>query len=108
MQEILQYQIPYLHPLAVHFPLTLLIMAGITGALWGLRDAAFFLKTGVFLSGFGFSGALFAYLTGEAFEESMEGDPMVAQVAALHEKFGLYTPIVGGILFLGVGFCYLP
>lgn len=96
------YTIPVLHPLLVHFPLTLLLVAAPVALVWAVRKTAFWRGVTLLLLALGTLGALGAYLTGEAVEEQSEGVPIVEIFVEQHETLGLWTLIVAGAATLVV------
>ena len=102
MDNVLQYEIPALHPLAVHFPLVLILVGTLAVVIWGIRGKLFWWQTSVFLYVLAMAGALFAYFTGEELEEQMEGDPILEELGGLHEDMGLYTLIVTGVTLVAM------
>lgn len=97
MDALFQYEIPVLHPLLVHFPLALFLVAGLCAILWSIRGASFWRRATLMLLTIGMVGGIFAYFTGEALEEQVEGTPIVEELVGLHETFALYTLIVAGL-----------
>ena len=91
MESVLQYRIPELHPLAVHFPVSLLIMASVAAVVWMWRGTAFWRGATWLLTVVGTGTAYLAFLTGDAMEEQSEGVPIVDELVGLHEDMALYT-----------------
>ena len=102
MEQVFQYEIPVLHPLAVHFPLALIMVAAGVLVVWSIRGTTFWRRVGLLLLTLGMAGALFAYFTGEALEEHVEGTPIVEELVPLHEDMALYALIVTGVALLGL------
>ncbi|SRR5690554_4231128 len=102
MESVFQYEIPVLHPLAVHFPLALLLAAALTALIWCFRGSRFWRHTTLLLAGLGSLGALFAYLTGDKMEEQSEGVPIVEELVDLHEQMALYTLILAVVSTLAI------
>lgn len=102
MEQVLQYEIPVWHPLAVHFPLVLILVAAGVLVVWSIRATTFWRRTGLLLLTLGMAGALFAYFTGEGLEEHVEGTPIVEELVHLHEDMALYTLIITGAALLGL------
>lgn len=100
MESVLQYKIPVLHPLAVHFPIALLLVGAAAALLWMIWGHTFWQRMALMLHALGFAGSLFAYFTGEAMEEQAEGVPMVDELVGLHEQMALYTVIMAGVTTL--------
>ncbi|MFN3597838.1 MAG: DUF2231 domain-containing protein [Rubricoccaceae bacterium] len=80
------YTIPYLHPLAVHFPLVLLPLAAGAALVFAVRGTDVWLRAATILLGLGAAAALWARQTGEVLEEAVEGEPMAALFLEAHER----------------------
>lgn len=93
MDAVFHYHIPELHPLAVHFPFALLLVAALAGAFWLWRGTPFWRDVTWLLTGLGTAGAFFAYFTGDGMAEQAEGVPIVEELVGLHEQMALYTLI---------------
>jgi uncharacterized membrane protein len=102
METVLQYEIPVLHPLVVHFPIALIVIAGVTAIVWSIRATAFWRRATLLLMALGMAGGLFAYFTGDAIEEQSEGTPIVEELVGLHEDVALYALIVTGVALVGL------
>ncbi len=98
METLFDYRIPVLHPLAVHFPLTLLLAAAIATLIWMFKGTPFWRNCTAFLVFLNVPAALFAYLTGDLMAERSEGVPIVDELVGLHEKMGLYTLVASCIV----------
>lgn len=97
MEAVFDYRIPVLHPLAVHFPLTLLLVGALAALVWMFRGTRFWRYCTAYLIFLSVPGALFAYLTGDAMAEQSEGVPIVEELVDLHEEMALYTLIASGV-----------
>ncbi|MBL7978236.1 MAG: hypothetical protein JNN12_07825 [Bacteroidetes Order II. Incertae sedis bacterium] len=84
MDILSQYTIPYLHPLAVHFPLVLLLLCVPTSAMWLLTKREMWQQGTFYLSVLALVSSVFAKKTGEALAEGVEGEPMVEQILGAH------------------------
>ncbi|RMF52561.1 MAG: hypothetical protein D6746_16630 [Bacteroidetes bacterium] len=102
MDAVLQYEIPYLHPLAVHFPLGLIPLGALAVLVWLVRGGVFWQRCALLLYTAGMAGSLFAYVTGDALEEAVEGTAVVEELVELHEQMALYTLIATGLTLLGL------
>ena len=97
------YAIPYQHPLAVHFPIVLLLLgaaAALVYLVWGRpawRLAALVLCT------LGAGTSVWAQQTGETLEEAVEGEPMVALVVETHERAAEWTVWASVLSALSLG-----
>jgi uncharacterized membrane protein len=107
METVFQYKIPVLHPLAVHFPVSLLLLAGVPALAWLVRGTVFWRQCTLFVLASGVAGALVAYFTGEAMEEQSEGVPIVDELVGLHEDMALYTVIVACLALAGFAWAAL-
>ncbi|MBO6576715.1 MAG: hypothetical protein JJ896_13885 [Rhodothermales bacterium] len=94
MDEVFEYQIEVLHPLAVHFPIALLIVAALVVAVWAWNDRQSTLRGAAALAVLGATAAVFAERTGEKMAEHSEGAPMVERFVELHESAADWTVLV--------------
>ncbi len=85
------YTIPVLHPLAVHFPVALLMAAAPVAVVWAWRRTAFWRGALAALLVLGALGAGAAYATGGAMAEQSEGVPIVDLFVAQHARLGAWT-----------------
>jgi uncharacterized membrane protein len=102
MDKVLQYDIPVVHPVAVHFPIALIVVAAFVALVWAIRGTAFWRRATLLLLSVGMIGLVVAYLTGESIEEHVEGTPIVEELVGLHETTALYALIVTGVALAGV------
>ncbi len=86
-----QYSIPYLHPLVVHFPLVLLLLAASAAALYAAFGQPVWRLAALALVALGAIGAFAARQTGETMAHDMEGEPIVEAVLPTHERMADYT-----------------
>lgn len=98
-----QYEIPYLHPLAVHFPLVLLLIGAAAGVLYAALGRAVWRQAALVLFALGAVGAFVARQTGEAMEHDIEGTPVVDAVLGTHEDFAGYTLWAAALAALSYG-----
>ena len=103
MESVFQYRIPVLHPLAAHFPLSLLIAAGVAVLVWVVSGGAFWRRCCLFLLMLGLLGAVVAFLTGEEMEAQAEGVAIVEELVGLHEDMALVTLIASCLATLVLG-----
>ena len=89
--SVFQYDIPYLHPLVVHFPLVLLLLAGGAAAAYSIRGTAVWRRALLILLALGALAAFAAEQTGKALEESMEGMPILDELVEFHEAAAHWT-----------------
>ncbi len=101
METVLQYEIPALHPLAVHFPIALLIAAFVVCAIWLATGGRLWRRSTAVLLLAGAMGSAFAYFTGEAMYEMSEDIPVVDELIELHETLALVTLWIAVLLSLG-------
>jgi uncharacterized membrane protein len=87
----LQYEIPYLHPLAVHFPLVLLILAAGAATAYAVLGTGAWRRATLALLLLGAPASYWAHQTGEALEEAVEGEPSVERFVAYHEAAAAWT-----------------
>ena len=103
MDAVFDYRIPVLHPLAVHFPLALLLAAALAALIWMFRGTFFWRNCTAFLVFLNIPATIFAYLTGDTMEERSEGVPIVDDLVDLHEQMGLYTLIASALACAALG-----
>ncbi len=85
------YEVPYLHPAVVHFPIALLGLGGAVALVYAAVGRAFWREAALLLCLVGAVGAVAATRTGEALEEAVEGEPMAELFLADHERYGEWT-----------------
>lgn len=98
-EQAFQYEIPYLHPLAVHFPLVLLLLAAGAVGGYAVRGTAAWRHAVLALLLLGAPAAYWAAQTGETLEEAVEGEPAVERFVAYHETAAEWT-LWAGVLAL--------
>ena len=91
LEHVLRYAIPYWHPLAVHFPLVTLVLAGGAAVGYAVRGQAVWREATLWLLALGTVTAYWAYRTGHVLEEAVEGEPTVDQLIDYHEKMAEWT-----------------
>jgi uncharacterized membrane protein len=89
-------EIPYWHPVVVHFPIALLIFGAGTAAMYAVVGRAFWRGVTLLAFAAGTLGAWAAVWTGETIYEAVEGTPIVEALVETHEEFGEWA------LWLGV------
>ncbi len=97
METLFQYEIPVWHPLVVHFPIALILVAALATVVWGIRGTSFWRRCALLLFTLGMGGGIVAYKTGEAMEEQSEGSPIVEELVGVHEDLAFYTLLVTGV-----------
>lgn len=100
MDLLSQYTIPYLHPLAVHFPLVLLLLSVPTSAMWLLTKREMWQQSTFHLSALAFAASVFAKKTGETLADGVEGEPMVEQILDAHAAAADYVVLISLVLVL--------
>jgi uncharacterized membrane protein len=98
-----QYEIPYLHPLAVHFPLVLLLLGAAAAAFYLLLGTPTWRVAALILVALGTATAWWASETGEDLEHAMEGEPIVEQIVHTHEDAAEWTLWAGGLATVVLG-----
>ncbi len=98
-----QYDIPYLHPLAVHFPLVLLLLGAGAAVLYAALGRGVWRQAALVLFALGAVSAFASVQTGEALEHDVEGEPIVEAVLGTHERVADYTMWVSVLAALGYG-----
>lgn len=91
MDLLTQYEIPYLHPLAVHFPLVLLLLGAAAATIYALLGTALWRWIALVLIGLGAATAIWAEETGETLEDTVEGEPIATVVLPKHEDGAEWT-----------------
>ncbi len=104
MDLLAQYEIPFLHPLAVHFPLVLLLLGAAAAGLYLVLGRAVWRQAGLVLFLLGTVGAWAAGETGHDLEQAVEGDPMVERVVGRHESGAEWTLWTSALATFGFGF----
>jgi len=102
MEQVFQYQIPVVHPLAVHFPIVLVLIGALSVILWSFLDKPFWRLCSLFLFSLGMVGGLAAYFTGDEIKESVEGTPIVEELVGKHEDAALLFLILTGLSLMGL------
>ena len=86
-----RYEIPYLHPLAVHFPLVLLLLGAGAAVLYAALGRAVWRHAALAFFVLGAAGAYVAQETGQTLQHDVEGEPVVEVVLETHAAMGAYT-----------------
>ncbi len=103
MDAVFRYHIPEIHPLAVHFPIALLLAAALAALVWMGWGAPFWRRVTWLLATLGMAGAFFAWFTGDSMEEQAEGVPIVDELVDLHEQMALYALIAAILASAALG-----
>lgn len=91
MDLLTQYEIPYMHPLAVHFPVVLLLLAMLAAWIYLARGTVLWRQAAMVFLALGAAGALWAGKTGETLEEASRGEAIVEAVVETHEQTAEWT-----------------
>lgn len=100
-----EYTIPYQHPLAVHFPLVLLVLATAAAVAYAALGRPVWRQAALALFVLGAASAYWSVQTGETLEHEVEGEPLVEAVVEAHETAGEWTlrlSLLAAIAFAGV------
>ncbi|MEP0547799.1 MAG: DUF2231 domain-containing protein [Rhodothermales bacterium] len=98
-------EIPYWHPVIVHFPIALLIFGAGMAAVYAVVGRAFWRGVTLLAFAAGTLGAWAAVWTGEAIYEGVEGTPIVEALVETHEEFGewaLWLGVATTLVLVGV------
>ncbi|MDT7856419.1 DUF2231 domain-containing protein [Rubrivirga sp. S365] len=85
------YEIPFLHPLLVHFPLVLVLLGGAAAGLYLLLGRGVWRRAALALFVLGASSAWAAAETGHALYDAVEGDPVVEAIVGHHQSAAAWT-----------------
>lgn len=88
IDQLADYSIPVLHPVVVHFPVALSVVALVTAGIWLWRNRPEWWRVTLLMQSLAALGTLIAVQTGEAMQEQSEGVAMVDQFVELHESTG--------------------
>lgn len=97
------YEIPVYHPVIVHFPIALLTLAGLAGAVWMFYGDSFWRRVTALLLFFGFLGTVAARISGETMKRLTQHSPLVQEFVERHESLSLWTLILSGAALLLLG-----
>lgn len=88
------FDITFIHPMVVHFPIALLIIGFLADAIGVIFKKDFFSKAGFYLLILGTIGVIAAYITGENAGEKVEEIAAVEQAFEVHEEAAKTTLIL--------------
>ena len=91
MHPIAEYEVPFLHPLIVHFPLVLLLLGGAAAALYVVLGRGVWRRSALVLFVLGAASAWAAAATGPRLYQAVEGDPVVESIVATHQAAAEWT-----------------
>ncbi|MEO0560155.1 MAG: DUF2231 domain-containing protein [Bacteroidota bacterium] len=80
-----------MHPLAVHFPLVLLLLGAGASAIYAGWGTATWRWAALILIALGAASSIWAEETGEALEDTVDGEPIAAVVLPKHEQGADWT-----------------
>lgn len=103
MEIITQYEIPFLHPLVVHFPLVLILLGAAVAGLYLLFGSRALRVAGLTLFVLATASAWFAQETGPALYRAVEGDPLVEEVIEAHRDGASWTVWTSAFAMLAFG-----
>lgn len=102
------YEIPYWHPLLVHFPIALIMAAAAFSLGWLIWGTSFWRLAMILLLAGGLAGAFAAKITGEELEDASKGRPVVKQLVHDHEETAERTLVSTAItLVVLAGYSFL-
>ena len=102
MEPLQSYEIPILHPIAVHFPIALLLAGTAAVLLWAARPSAFWYRCAALGYLTGSLATIAAYFTGEAAEDAAEDVPIVEEIVDLHEEMAIWTLAAALVTLLAI------
>ncbi|MDX1908828.1 MAG: DUF2231 domain-containing protein [Bacteroidia bacterium] len=90
------------HPFSVHFPVALLLVAGVSYGVSLFRDTAFFRRAGLYLHLLGVSGLVLAILTGRAAQAAARSQHPPEDLIRQHELSGYVVLWLAAMLLVWV------
>ena len=100
MEPIAQYEIPFLHPLVVHFPFVMLLLGFGAALLYLVLGRAAWRQAGLVLFSLGTAAAWAAAQTGQDLYRAVQGDPVVDAVVRYHQAGAEWTLAMGALAAL--------
>ena len=91
MHPIAEYEVPFLHPLLVHFPLVLLLLGGAAAGLYLVLGRAVWRRAALVFFVLGAASAWAAAATGPRLYRAVEGDPVVESIVYTHQGAAEWT-----------------
>lgn len=91
--------LPFLHPLAVHFPVAFATGALLAGIVWAVTGGRFWRFSTLLLLSLGFIGGALAYLSGDAVPEGA-ADYGTTELLSVHASSGGYSFLLTGVALL--------
>lgn len=98
-------EIPYWHPVVVHFPIALLLFGAAMAVVYAVVGRAFWRGVTLLAFAVGTLGAWAAVQSGETIHDAVEGTPIVEELVERHEEFGewaLWLGVATSLLLLGI------
>ena len=105
MDLIAEYEIPFLHPLLVHFPLVLILLGGAAAGLYLVLGRGVWRQAALVLFVLGAGSAWAAAQTGVRLYEAVEGDPVVEDIVRSHAAaadWTVWSTTLAAFVFLGL------
>ena len=105
MDLLTQYEIPFLHPLLVHFPLVLVLLGGAAAGFYVLLGRGVWRRAALVLFALGAVSAWAAAETGHTLHEAVEGDPVVDQIVGRHQaaaEWTVWMSALAAVVFAGL------
>ena len=97
-------EIPYWHPIVVHFPVALLPFGAAAAVVYAAVGRRFWRAVALLAFAAGALGAWASVATGDVLYEAMEGTPVVEALVEQHETYGewaLWTSVVVVLVLSG-------
>lgn len=88
LDQLSHYTIPVIHPVVVHIPIVLSVVAVLFALGWLMRDRLFWMGALLWIEVIAWLGALIASSSGELMEEQSEGIAIVDEFVHFHEEMG--------------------
>lgn len=102
MRPIAEYEVPFLHPLLVHFPLVLLLLGGAAAALYLVLGRGVWRRAALAFFALGAASAWAAAATGPRLHRAVEGDPVVESIVYTHQgaaEWTVWTASLAAVVF---------
>ena len=91
MDLLTDYEIPFLHPLLVHFPLVLVLLGGAAAGLYMVFGRGAWRRAALMFFALGAASAWAAAETGHRLYRAVEGDPVVESIVRTHQAAAEWT-----------------
>ena len=96
-------EIPYWHPIVVHFPVALLPFGAAAAVAYAAGGRWFWRAVTLLAFAAGTLGAWASVATGDAIYEAMEGTPVVEALVERHETYGEWALWTSAVVVLVLG-----